>query len=50
MTVPSALVSAWEHDGRTIWLVANLLPQAQEIRVEGQTLTMPPRRIRVVEP
>ncbi|HET7077876.1 MAG TPA: DUF6259 domain-containing protein [Chloroflexia bacterium] len=50
MTVPSALASAWEHDGRTIWLVANLLPQAQEIRVEGQTLTMPPRRIRVVEP
>ena len=25
MTVPGALASAWQHEGRTIWLVANLL-------------------------
>ena len=48
--MPQQAASAWQHDGRTIWLVANLLPQAQEIRVDGQKLTLPPRRIRVVEP
>jgi hypothetical protein len=49
MTVPSALASAWEHEGRRIWLVANLVPEAQEIRVDGKPLSLSPRQVRVVE-
>lgn len=50
MTVPSALATAWQLDEKTIWLVANLLPEQQEARVDGRTLMLPPRKVRVIEP
>lgn len=50
MTVPSALAGAWEHGGRTIWLVANLLPEQHEISVEGRQLTLAPRQVQMIEP
>ncbi|MGI8587399.1 MAG: DUF6259 domain-containing protein [Chloroflexia bacterium] len=49
MSVPGALASAWQLDGKTIWLVANLLPTEQHAAVAGKSLCLPPRRILVVE-
>jgi len=49
MTVPSARASAWEFDGRTMWLVANLVPETQQVRVEGRPITLAGRSIVAVE-
>ncbi len=49
MTVSSVLASAWQHDGKTIWLVANLLSAEQEVRVDGKNLALPPRKVRIIE-
>jgi len=49
LTVPAALASAWRHGERTAWLVANLLPEQQTIRVDGKELTLAARRIELVE-
>ena len=49
MTVPSARAAAWELDGRTMWLVANLLPASQEVLVEGRPLSLDARSIVAVE-
>ncbi|MBA2718316.1 MAG: hypothetical protein H0U52_03585 [Chloroflexi bacterium] len=50
MTVPSALASAWELEGTAIWLVANLLNEAQEVRVDGKRVELAGRQIRLIEP
>ena len=49
MTVPGALATAWEYGGRTCWLAANLLPQRQVVRIDGKEVTLPSRRIVMVE-
>lgn len=50
MTVPSVLATAWTHEGRVIWLVANLLSQPQEIRIDDKPVSLAGRQILVVEP
>jgi len=49
MTVPSALATAWQHDGQSIWLIANLLAHEQEVRVDDRPVVVPGRRISVIE-
>ncbi len=49
MIVPSVLATAWDFQGRQAWCVANVLPQAQTVRVNGQSMTLPPRRVVLVE-
>lgn len=49
MTVPSALATAWQRDGEAIWLVANLSPDVQEVRVDDRPIVVPGRRIAVIE-
>ena len=49
MTVPSALATAWQYQERVAWLVANLLPRQQAVRVDGKSIILPPRRIVMVE-
>ena len=50
MSVPSALATAWQYRERVVWLVANLLPRQQAVRVDGKSIILPPRRIVMVEP
>ncbi len=49
MTVPSALATAWRVDGRTAWLVANIAPERQVVRVDGRPVDVPGRDIILVE-
>jgi hypothetical protein len=49
MTVPSARASAWQLDGRTMWLVANLLPVSQRVLVDGRPIDLEGRSIAAVE-
>ena len=38
----------WQHDGRTIALVANLVDDPQEVRIAGEATLLAPREIRVI--
>jgi hypothetical protein len=49
MAVPSVLATAWELDGRVAWLAANLVPEPQEVRIDGRRIALPGRAIRVIE-
>jgi hypothetical protein len=49
MRVPSALATAWRYGARTAWLVANLLPGEQTVRVDGRVVALPPRNIVMIE-
>jgi hypothetical protein len=49
MAVPSVLATAWELDGRVAWLAANLVPEPQEVRIDGRRVALPGRAIRVIE-
>ncbi len=49
MTVPSALATAWQVDGRTAWLVANIAPSRQTIRVDGRAVDIGGRDIVLIE-
>lgn len=50
MRVPGALATAWEVEGRTIWLTANLLAQEQRVTIDGKEINLAPRQVQVVEP
>lgn len=50
MTVPSVLASAWQLEGRAIWLVANVAPHAQHVLVDGRSVELPGRSITTVDP
>jgi len=50
MAVDSALATAWQLDGRVMWLVANLLPEAQEVLVDDKRVALGAREIQFVEP
>ena len=50
MTVPSVLAQAWRRDGADAWLVANVSPQSQTVRVDGREVHLDARQIRFIQP
>jgi hypothetical protein len=49
MSVPSVLATAWRHDGRVAWCVANLLPEQQHVRIDGRAMLLAGRQITLIE-
>lgn len=49
MQVPSAIAGAWSLNGRTAWIVANILDKPQLVLVDGKQLSLGSREIRLVE-
>jgi hypothetical protein len=42
------IARGWQHAGRTIALVANLVDDPQEVRIAGEATLLAPREIRVI--
>jgi hypothetical protein len=48
MSVPAVIARGWQHEGRTIGLVANLVDDPQEVRIAGEATRLAAREIRVI--
>jgi len=47
VSVPAVIARAWQHEGRTITLVASLVDGPQDVRVAGEMTRLGPREILV---
>lgn len=49
MSVPAVVGSAWELNGKVLWLLANVTAEPVTVLADGEQLTVPARDILVVE-
>lgn len=48
VTAPSVIATAWQHQGRAVWIAANVSSDAQTVRIDGKPVTIPPRKIATI--
>jgi hypothetical protein len=49
MDVPDVPARAWRHEGRDLWLVANVTAERQLARVDGRDVHIEARDIQLIE-